>query len=40
LKSPKIYDEVLNAYKLILPVIDFFEKAYSGPEYVGYIRHK
>lgn len=40
LKSPKIYDEVLNAYKLILPVIDFFEKAYAGPEYIGYIRHK
>ena len=40
LKSDKLYDEILNAYKLMLPVINFFEKAYAGPEYVWYIRHK
>ena len=34
------YEEILNAYKLILPVITFFEKAYAGPEYIGYLKHK
>jgi hypothetical protein len=29
MKSSKLYDELLNAYKLMLPVIDFFEKAYA-----------
>jgi hypothetical protein len=29
MKSPKLYDELLNAYKLMFPVIDFFEKAYA-----------
>jgi hypothetical protein len=37
-KSPKLYNEVLNAYKLIYPVIDFFEKAYAWPEYVWFIK--
>ena len=39
-KSSKLYEEILNAYKLILPVITFFEKAYAGPEYIGYLKHK
>lgn len=37
-KSPKLYDEILNAYKLIYPVINFFERAYDWPEYIWYIK--
>jgi hypothetical protein len=37
-KSPKLYDEILNAYKLIYPVINFFERAYAWPEYIWYIK--
>jgi hypothetical protein len=31
--SPKLYDELLKAYKLIYPIIRFFDDAYFKEEY-------
>ena len=31
--SEHLFDEILDAYKMILPVIKFFDEAYDGPEY-------
>jgi len=31
--SPCLYDEMIRAYKLILPVLNFFQDAYDWPEY-------
>jgi hypothetical protein len=31
--SPKLFDEIRKGYKLVLPVINFFQDAYDGPEY-------
>lgn len=36
LKSPKLYNKIINAYKIILPVINFFEEAYKEPEYIWF----
>jgi hypothetical protein len=31
--SPKLFDEIRKGYQLVLPVINFFQDAYDGPEY-------
>jgi len=31
--SPKLFDEIRKGYQLVLPVINFFQEAYDGPEY-------
>ena len=31
--SPKLFDTIFNGYKLILPVLNFFEDAYNWPIY-------